>query len=225
MNYTLLTDVLQLIENFESAQKNKAHYGNDVYGFKQWIADAEGKKKKSNVAPNWEGKDRGRSAESVINTLIVHLNRYAKTYSKSAMVGSDFSTQDEFVYLINLQAFGPMTKMELIKRNIQEKPTGMLIINRLTKQGWVTQTDSSIDKRSKILEITDAGKLALNKQMDKIRMATNIVAGDLSSDEKAELITLLNKLNDFHNPIFSRNIDAPELLDTVAKQYFNQPAK
>src|SRR5690606_39709334 len=66
-------------------------------------------------------KDKGRSAESVINTLIVHMNRYAKSYSKSAIYGSDFSTQEEFIFLINLKAFGAMSKMELIKKNIRSE--------------------------------------------------------------------------------------------------------
>jgi hypothetical protein len=42
--------------------------------------------------------------------LLVHMNRYAKTYSKSAIAGSGFNTQEEFIYLINLKAFGSMTK-------------------------------------------------------------------------------------------------------------------
>jgi hypothetical protein len=33
------------------------------------------------------------------------MNRYAKAYSKSAIHGSEFSTQEDFVYLINLKAF------------------------------------------------------------------------------------------------------------------------
>src|SRR5690554_5295977 len=90
--------------------------------------------------PYWEGKEKGRSPESVINTLIVHMNRYAKSYSKSAIYDSEFSTQEDFIYLINLKAFGAMTKMELIKKNIQEKPVGMQIINRLIENGWVDQT-------------------------------------------------------------------------------------
>jgi hypothetical protein len=61
-------------------------------------------------------KENGRSPESVISTLLVHMNRYAKTYSKSAIAGSGFNTQEEFIYLINLKAFGSMTKMELIKK-------------------------------------------------------------------------------------------------------------
>ena len=112
-----------------------------------------------------------------------------------------------------------MTKMDLIKKNIQEKPVGMLIINRLMKHGWVEQQDSEKDKRSKIIRITPAGTQALNKQMEKIRQATTIVTGDLTYNEKMQLINLLTKLNDFHHPIFCKNLNPAELLDVVMTQY------
>src|SRR5690606_20238702 len=143
--------------------------------------------------------------------------RYAKSYSKSAIFGSDFSTQEDFIYLINLKAFGEMTKMDLIKKNAHEKPAGMQIINRLIAHGWVHQTESREDKRSKVLKIADKGLEALEKQMYKIRKATEIVTGDLTLPEKMELIRLLNKLNDFHLPIYEKNIEPENLLTEVLK--------
>jgi len=218
MNYTLLKDTIQLIEDFESNTKADTKYTQDITGFKQWIVSTNEVTLPS-PEPYWEGKNNGRSPESVINTLIVHLNRYAKTYSKAAIYNSDFSTQEEFIYLINLKAFGAMSKMDLIKKNIQDKPVGMQIINRLVQQKWVKQEDSATDKRSKIIQITKKGLHALEQQMDKIRQATNIVTGDLSYSEKMELITLLNKLDHFHQPIFSKNINSHELLERVTQEY------
>ena len=124
MNYRLLKDVVNLLEDFDANRLAK-EYKDDVNGFKQWISDQVTGGKKKVEEPVWEGKENGRSAESIISTLLVHLNRYAKTYSKAALHDSEFSTQEEFIYLINLKAFGAMTKMELIKKNIQEKPVGI----------------------------------------------------------------------------------------------------
>jgi DNA-binding MarR family transcriptional regulator len=197
MNYTLLKDTIQLLEDFESNTKGDTGYTQDISGFKQWIASTY-EVSPPFPEPTWEGKDKGRSPESVINTLIVHMNRYAKTYSKAAIYNSEFSTQEEFIYLINLKAFGAMSKMDLIKINIQDKPVGMQIIKRLINQKWVTQEDSPTDKRSKIIQITQKGIDALEQQMDKIRQATNIVTGNLSATEKIELISLLSKLDHFH---------------------------
>src|SRR5690606_20149663 len=122
MNYNLLKDVLDLVEQFE--RENTSASVANVVDFKKWIA-LNYKEETVQQEPDWEGKDKGRSPESVINTLIVHMNRYAKSYSKSAIFGSDFSTQEDFIYLINLKAFGEMTKMDLINKNVHEKPTGI----------------------------------------------------------------------------------------------------
>ena len=214
MNYRLVKDVIDLVQEFESQNEGSTSYDTSVEGFKNWIST------NNNTIvnePNWEGKENGRSAESVINTLIVHLNRYAKSYSKSAIVGSNFSTQEDFTYLINLKAFGEMSKMDLIKKNVHEKPVGMQIINRLINQGWIEQRNSKTDKRSKVISISETGLQALGNQMDKIRQATSIVTGNLSQKEKMELIRLLNKLDDFHQSIYDKNIDTEDLLREALK--------
>src|SRR5690606_2472461 len=214
MKYELLKNVINLLEEFETENVLRKRYPNDIEGFKRWINAND---ENINNEPYWEGKENGRSAESVINTLIVHMNRYAKSYSKSAIFGSEFSTQEDFIYLINLKAFGEITKMDLIKKNVHEKPAGMQIINRLISQGWVNQTASEIDKRSKVLKINDKGLKVLENQMDEIRKATKIVTGDLTHNEKMELIVLLNKLNDFHQSIYEKNIEPRNLLNEVLK--------
>lgn len=219
MNYTLIQECIRLVELFETEQLNKGRYSHDEKGFSQWMANHFGDKSELASDGDWDGKDNGRSPESAINTLLVHMNRYAKSYSKSAIHDSPFSTQEEFIYLINLDAFGPMSKMDLIKKNIQEKSVGMLIINRLMGHGWIEQQDSEIDKRSKIIRITQDGIQALQQQMDKIRQATQIVTADLNNNEKMQLLKLLTKLNDFHHPIFCQNLNPAELLDVVMEQY------
>lgn len=214
MNYQLIKEVIQLVEEFETGT-DAIPYAKDLKGFKRWIYNHEKEKNSPLPEPHWEGKENGRSPESVISTLLVHMNRYAKTYSRAAIYNSEFVTQEDFIYLINLKAFGEMTKMELIKKNIQDKPTGMQILGRLIKKGWVTQASSQTDKRSKVISITTAGLKSLDQQMDKIRQATAIVTGNLTHAEKMELIRLLGKLNDFHHPIFARQIDSSVLLNSV----------
>lgn len=218
MNYQLLKDLLLLVESFDQ-KAEPAFYTKDIQGFKNWIAADQAIEREPRTEPDWEGKENGRTPESAISTLLVHLNRYAKTYSKAAIHGSGFSTQEDFIYLITLKSFGSMTKMELIKRNIHDKPTGMQIINRLIKKGWVVQGKSVHDKRSRIISLTPAGTGALESQMDNIRMATRIVSGNLSYAEKMELIRLLHKLDDFHQPIFLQHIDSAELLSKASIIY------
>lgn len=204
------------MSEFENAQVVSDHNLQGIEGFKKWMAESY-YNQLALTEVDWEGKGSGRSAESVIATFIVRLNRYAKNYSKSAIHGSDFSTQEDFIYLINLKAFGEMIKMDLIKRNIHEKPVGMKIINRLISQGWVAQHESKKDKRSKVISITEKGLYVLNQQIGKIRQATDIVSGDLNQTEKMQLIYFLKKLDDFHHPIYDQNFDSATLLTEASK--------
>ncbi len=225
MNFTLIKDFMTLLEQFESDNKTSPNsYPPTIEDFKLWVSGKDNvESARADDEPYWEGKENGRTAESAISTLLVHLNRYAKTYSKSAITDSEFSTQEDFIYLINLKAFGEMTKMALIKKNIHDKPVGMLIITRLLRQGLIEQTDSDLDKRSKLIHISERGLVVLEKQMEKIRQATNIVAGNLNHNEKMDLIRILNKLDRFHYPIFSRNIHSDELINTIYDEYtFNK---
>lgn len=217
MNYSLLKNVLGLVQEFENENLEADKFSKDIEGFKHWVV-TNFKSNFTEREPDWEEKEKGRSPESMINTLIVHLNRYAKSYSKSAIYNSDFSTQDDFIYLINLKTFGAMTKMELIKKNIHQKPGGMQIIRRLLKQDWINQSASKADKRSKIIEITNKGLETLEQQMNRIRQATEIVTGNLTYHEKMEFIRLLKKLDDFHQPIYEKNFDSAELLDKVMNE-------
>lgn len=217
MNYQLIKEVIDLVEQYELTSKNGKEEKNSIEGFKRWIA-SNFQQQDQIVEIDWEGKEKGRSPESVISTLIVHMNRYAKSYSKSAIYGSEFSSQEDFIYLINLKAFGSMTKTDLIKKNVHEKPVGMQVINRLISKGWVNQVPSPLDKRSKVLEITEEGKIALEAQMDKIRKATQIVTGDLNRKEKLELIRLLTKLDAYHKTIYDQNIEPENLLKQVLKK-------
>ncbi len=217
MDYSLLKEVIDSVEQFEKDQSENFLFSNDMAGYKKWLIKE--KAYTFNPALTWEGKQDGRGIDSVINTLFIHMNRYARSYSKSVIFDSGFASQEDFIYLINLNVFGPMTKMDLIKKSVHEKSPGMQIINRLIDQGWIMQTDDLEDRRSKTIELSKEGKLTLESHMDKIRLATKIVAGDLSRDEKLTLIDLLQRLDAFHYSIYSKNVKSEDLLKYVSDHF------
>ena len=196
MYYDLITEIVELIKVYEK-EAGKAHTG--VGSFGQWL----GEHVKENVqsidpSPDWEGKAKGRSADSMINTSLVHLYRYARLQAKTAIAGTPFSTPDDFIYLINLTSFGSMTKTALIKLNVHEKSAGIQIVNRLISNGLVEQTETEIDKRNRMIHITTKGTALLNESLDNIRQASKNVTEPLSDQEKMDLIRLLTKLENFH---------------------------
>lgn len=196
MKYDLITDLISLVKLYE---KEYPDQDQDVVLFGQWLSEYLRKNGHSVlIEPEWEGKSKGRSPDSVINTSLVHLYRYAKLQAKSAIADTDFSTPDDFIYLITLMSFGSMSKTALIKMNVHEKSAGIQIVNRLINTGLVEQTGDSADKRSKRIHITSKGMELLNGSMQNIRAATRNVTEPLSYQEKMDLIRLLNKLENFH---------------------------
>lgn len=204
MQYSLIKDVIDLLDSFESEGLG-AGYQADIEGFKQWIVNAGKPDDHKLPAVQWEGKEKGRSIESVINTQLLHLSRYARLYAKAAIVGSALSTPEEFIYLINLKAFGQMTKMELIRMNVHEKSLGVQIIDRLVTNKFVRQFSSESDRRARLIAISELGEGVLEESMDRIRKASLMVTGDLNYDEKLLLAGLLGRLESFHAPQYSES--------------------
>jgi len=196
MMYNLINELVNLVKLYEDSDKNRTE---DIGSFCNWLEKhLESNPKPRSVEPEWAGKTNGRSADSVINTSLVHLYRYAKLHAKTAIAGTSFSTPDEFIYLISLASGGSMSKSTLIKQNVHEKPTGILIINRLIDKGLVEQQSIKEDKRSRIIHITPKGTQELTRCIERIRVASANVTEPLSHGEKMNLITLLTKLEDFH---------------------------
>lgn len=196
MYYDLITELVTLVKVYE---KESSDAGQDVHLFGHWLQEHLQKNGSYTMPePEWEGKAKGRSADSVINTSLVHLYRYAKLQAKNAIANTSFSTPDEFIYLITLSSFGSMTKTALIRLNVHEKSAGIQIINRLIISGLVEQREDESDKRNKIIHITPKGSELLNESMDNIRAATRNVTEPLSYPEKMDLIRLLTKLETFH---------------------------
>ena len=196
MMYKLLNQLIALVEEYEK-DVNPQDDNVDLFG--HWLYERNRLSEKSRLPePEWLGKSNGRSAESVINTSLVHLYRYARLHAKAALSDSSFATPDELIYLLNLRAFGDMSKTALIRLNVHEKSAGIQIINRLILHGWVVQSPGDQDKRNKIISITEKGLHTLENNMEKVRKASVDVTGDITHEEKMELIRILTKLEDYH---------------------------
>ncbi len=215
MNFDLIKAVVELVQQFMEQNEEKSIYSCDLQGFMEWINVSH--RDNSEQEPDWIGKELGRSSDSVINTLLIRMGRYAKTYSRS-IGNSVFSSQDDFIYLISLKTRGAMSKMELIRHNVSEKSSGILIINRLIRNGWAEQSISQEDKRTKHIQITEKGLTILDEHMDEIRKASKAVVGNLSHSEQMLLITILSKLDEFHDSFYRMYMDSNDLLDVVYKR-------
>jgi len=147
-------------------------------------------------------KDEYRNTTSDISILIVLMNHYAKWYIKKVLRESHLQTPDEFSFLITLMTYDSLSKSELITMQVMEKTSGSEIIRRLIKRGFIVESADENDKRSIRVSISRSGREEVLRLLPQMSKVTNIVVGNLSSDEINTLSYLLKKLDYFHNNIY-----------------------
>jgi DNA-binding MarR family transcriptional regulator len=158
----------------------------------------------------------GETVEVSISRLVGFLGRYARIYLKKVVEDTPLTTPDDFSYLAVLLDKGSLTKIELIEENIHEKTSGMEVIKRLLNSGLIEQKNNPADRRSKSLFLTDQGRGVLFQIFDRLRAVAELVAGDLTEDEKWQLLYLLQRLDRFHRPIYLDRREAS--LDDLLKR-------
>jgi MarR family transcriptional regulator, lower aerobic nicotinate degradation pathway regulator len=212
MDYTILQELITNLKDFEDEKMSKSISMEDFVVFlnQKYLGNLVSDKPSIDV--------NAKSDENNIGQLIAFMYRYAKGYIKKALEESTLLTLDDFGYLAAIWQDGNLTKTQLIEKNIHEKNTGMEIIKRLISNNLLEQYNDLEDKRSKRLKITPLGQSELFKSFDGMLKVGQIIAGKLTSSEKIQLFYLLNKLHDFHNPIFLNEKEAS--VDKILEKYF-----
>ena len=201
MDFALLKQLLEQAEEFErlgtapGQPANLADFAAWLYG--RTVASPEPR------GPAAPPDVPSMPAEAEIGKLIIFLNRYARSYIRLGLAGTPLLTPDDFAYLATVMGHQPLSKTELIARNIHEKATGTEVIKRLLARGLVAEQPHATDRRSKLLTLTDAGGAVLRQVYGPMNQSSQLIAGDLTPHERAQLLYLLQKLDAFHHPIFA----------------------
>ncbi len=211
MNYSILQKIIGDLESFEAENQSKNSSMEDFVGFLN-------QKYLGRILTPKPVEVPAENEENNIGQLVAFMYRYAKSYIKKALEESTILTLDDFGYLAAVWQYGNLTKTQVIEKNIHEKNTGMEIIKRLIGNQLLEQHDDEQDKRSKRLKITSLGQAELFKSFDGMLKVSKIISGKLSDTERLQLFYLLNKLHNFHNPIFLNEKDTS--VDKLLEKYF-----
>ena len=199
MDFDLLTNIIEAYKTYQlSAGTNKK---SSVSDFAAWVNEQTYQKEKAENTPLTENIGN-YALEVEISTLVICLNRYSRLLIKKGLINFPQLVSEDFTYLYTLMDVESMTKIQLIEKNVHEKPTGLEVIKRLLKHGLVDERNDEIDKRSKRVFLTDKGKALFFATIEQMNKVALIVSGNLTHNEKKQLHTLLKKLEDFHNPIY-----------------------
>ncbi len=210
--FDLLKEVMKLIEDYE--QSDNAIM--DIESFVLWL-NAQVLGIQPIITFNPESTNNTDLAEWRIAYFIGLMNKYAKIHVKKALKGSPLLNLDDFGFLITLCYEGSKTKTELIQSNVSEVSSGMEIIKRMERKGLIVADKDEADKRAIRIAATAKGQQVLGKMMPLMYQATNVIAGNLTLEERLHLLILLNKLHIFHNEIYLN--DAKSDLGEIQGKY------
>lgn len=210
--FDIIKDLVSLVDEYDKSD----NIDSSTEDFLFWLNEKKMVSGKS-AAANLNKKDSNQMSEWRISYFVWLMSKYAKNYVKKALKDLPLVGLDDFGYLISICFEGDKTKTELIQQNINEVSSGMEIIKRLQKNGLIKPYRDETDKRATRLTATPKGHQILAVAMKEMFKASNIIAGNLNDEERLNLLTILNKLHTFHNPIFL-NENKTEL-DEIREKY------
>lgn len=133
-----------------------------------------------------------------LSFLLTLQNRYYKTYAKEALNDSDLSSPEGFSFLYHLNLVDSYRKMELIKIHHLEPPSGIEVLKRLLKRGFIEEFDDPDDGRAKRICITESGRRKIKEILPRMEQVFSRMSANMSISEKMHVITFLKNMNDFH---------------------------
>jgi DNA-binding MarR family transcriptional regulator len=206
-NYALLSQLIGILEKIENQHEYNPSISLDVFAhYLRQFVDLHDEGEPASELPSSLSAMTNDQLKAIpervisneINKLLVLLARLIRTTAKQALMGTPLQTIEEFSYLAILSKKQSAGKSELIDLNYQEKTTGTEVIRRLIDNGLVSQFDDKLDKRSKRVRITGEGKRLLDIIFDDMNDIAELVVSPLDIIERQSLLSLLNKLTNFH---------------------------
>lgn len=195
MQTGFIRKLLDLAEAYEQSGGNTEAF--DQEDFVSWLITSRRPTAKTPVNP-----PAGPPVNGLIAMYLSFMARYAQFYGRRVFRHSAIYSEDDWGILVSLYPNRQMKKTEVMRACIMEKSSGNEVLKRLLKQGLLQEKPHPDDGRSKLIELTEAGRAAFESVQGGIVKLADAVAADLTEAEKMNLLEILVKLNRYHRPIF-----------------------
>ena len=170
--HSRIRSILEKWEAFDLAHPN----GNE-HDFAQWLLHNEnsystdnefekqeiGSETAAMIKKTYKQVEDNFPIEVSLNIAMTKFWRVLRNRLKVGLTPLGLSNVDDFGYLASMFEMKNPTKTELIVAHLQEITTGTEIIKRLVNNGWLKENPHPTDKRSKVMEITEEGRIHIQK--------------------------------------------------------------
>ena len=198
----LLNIVTELIEQLKRFENEKGQEPRDVKEFSIWLNQVVFEQHSS-----FESGHEESDIDMELTFLLIMQSKHYKTYCKEALVDTEINSPDEYSFLYHLRLVDSFRKMELIHIHLLEAPSGIEIIKRLLKKGFIEEFDDKDDKRAKRVRISKKGRQETDKLTPKMKGVYSRMTAEMSLKEKTHVISFLRELNDYHLAPKDKRID------------------
>jgi DNA-binding MarR family transcriptional regulator len=125
-----------------------------------------------------------------------HLRRAENAvFERFQRIVADFGiTPSEFGILLLIHENSGLSQSELGKAIRADRSTVVALIDRFEERKMVVRKASPIDRRCHALQLTEKGEKTMQELIPRVRSHEKSVAANLSREEQAQLIDLLNRI-------------------------------
>jgi DNA-binding MarR family transcriptional regulator len=127
-----------------------------------------------------------KSENQLVFGLTKTINRLSKLwmyFTLNAVKSIGLTSFDEFTFLYTINESKFLKKKDLIYMHYLEISSGLLVIDRLIKKGFLAEKTDEDDKRSKLVSLTPKGKQALEKCDLELGKVANELYGEMPKEQ------------------------------------------
>ncbi|MFC6100006.1 MarR family transcriptional regulator [Olivibacter domesticus] len=153
--------------------------------------------------------------DTTLAKLIGRISVMQIIYSRMALKETDGIELEWFYFLNAIYHLQEANKTDIISFHLMEHSTGVDILNRIKKAGYISEREDPTDKRAKLLKLTADGEKLLLQLYELLYKPTFLLFYEIPTVEKQLIINLLSATEIKHGQILSkgRNKNLDELIE------------
>lgn len=136
--------------------------------------------------------------------LLWRMSKILKVYNKPAFELEGLKSHDEFAILSYVQIVEECTKKEAIDAQLIDGSTGIDMIKRLIKRGFLTDRVSPEDRRARLIQVSDEGRTLLRRVYQRLVKMPEVLV-DMTEEEQEAFIEQLQQLERTHTRRLQEN--------------------
>lgn len=144
------------------------------------------------------------SANAKAPYLLWRMSKILKVYSKPVFELEGLKSQDEFAILSYVHMVGECPKKEAIEAHLIDGSTGIDMIKRLIKRGFLTDRISPQDRRARLVQLSEEGEKLLKRVYQRMLGVPEVLV-NMSQEEQATFIQQLEQLDHTHTRRLQKN--------------------